>query len=234
MKIQVLGSGSSGNAYLIQDGRTTILLDAGLPYKELEQKTRYRLTHIGGCLITHEHGDHSKAVEKMLSHGINCYMSPGTANALRIKPDQPFHHCVYSNKIIDIEEAQVLPFNVVHDAAEPLGFYISLHGNHILYLTDSAYSPYRFKNMTHILIECNYDGDIIDKSVKSGDIRSSLRKRIQETHFSLENVKEFMKANDLSKVKEIYLCHLSNANSDEDKFKSAIQEITGKPVYIAG
>lgn len=232
MEIKILGSGSDGNAYLVTSGQTTLLLDAGLPYNQLQKKSGFKLFSLDGCLITHEHGDHSKAVSKLLGHGTSCYMSTGTAQALDVISD-PFCYQV-SEKAFEVGRAKVKAFKTIHDAAEPIGFYISLNQNKLLYMTDTAYSKYTFKGLTHILVECNYAGDIIDKNVTAGVVPSKLRKRIQETHFSLENVKDFLKANDLTKVKEIWLCHLSNNNSDAARFKREIEQTSGRPVYIAG
>lgn len=233
MKIEVLGSGSDGNAYLVSSGRTTLLLDAGLSYHELQKKTGFKLSSIAGVLITHEHMDHAKAVKKLLGNGIDCYMTAGTAKALNVDTE-PFCYQVDNKRLTAIGTAKVKTFDTIHDAAEPCGFYISVNKNKILYMTDTAYSKYTFTGMTHILIECNYSGEIIDKNVREGKLQAKLRKRIQDTHFSFENVKKFLKANDLSKVKEIYLCHLSDRNSDANRFKKEIEELTGKPVYIAG
>ncbi|MDQ0204092.1 MBL fold metallo-hydrolase [Pectinatus haikarae] len=233
MEIKVLGSSSKGNAYLVTGGRTSLLLDAGLPYNELQKKSNFKLSGIDGCLITHEHGDHSKAVSKLLGHGIACYMSDGTAEILHVNTN-PFCYQVEPNKTFEVGRAKIKAFKTIHDAAEPVGFYISLNQDKLLYMTDTAYSKFTFKGLTHILVECNYVGDIIDKNVMQGVIPAKLRKRIQETHFSLDNVKDFLKANDLSKVKEIWLCHLSDANSDAERFKGEIQQISGRPVYIAG
>lgn len=232
MDIKVFGSGSKGNAYLVSDGRSTLLLDAGLSYKELQIKSGFTLSKIDGCLITHEHGDHSKSVNKLLDNGTKCYMSQGTADSLNI--DSPYCIIVESGKKFEIEQTQIIPFKTIHDVAEPLGFYISFGNEKLVYLTDTAYSKFTFKGLTHILVECNYAGDIIDRNVSEGLLLDKLRKRIQETHFSLDNVKEFLKANDLSKVKEIWLCHLSDNNSDAERFKREIAAVSGRPVYIAG
>ena len=69
--------------------------------------------------------------------------------------------------------------------------------------------------------------------VEAGLVPKKLKSRILKSHFSLENVKEFLKANDLSKVQEIWLLHLSDGNSDAERFKRETQEISRKPVYIA-
>ena len=84
------------------------------------------------------------------------------------------------------------------------------------------------------MVECNYAMDILEDNVRRGLVPEVLRRRLLTSHFSLENVKEFLKANDLSKVQEIHLFHLSDGNSDADRFKREIMELTGKPVYIAG
>jgi phosphoribosyl 1,2-cyclic phosphodiesterase len=83
------------------------------------------------------------------------------------------------------------------------------------------------------MIEANYCMDILKRNVEAGLVPKKLKSRILKSHFSLENVKEFLKANDLSKVQEIWLLHLSNGNSDAERFKREVMELTGKPVYIA-
>lgn len=82
------------------------------------------------------------------------------------------------------------------------------------------------------MVECNYSEKIMDERVKSGALNKSLAQRIQQSHFALENVKDFLKANDLSKVTEIYLLHLSADNSDPALFKREIQKLTGKLVTV--
>ena len=84
------------------------------------------------------------------------------------------------------------------------------------------------------MIECNYASDILYRNVENGSVPMVLKNRLLTSHFSLDNVKEFLKANDLSKVQEIWLLHLSDGNSDAERFKREIMELTGKPVYIAG
>ena len=84
------------------------------------------------------------------------------------------------------------------------------------------------------MVECNYSMDILNENIKAGRVPAAQKKRILQSHFNLENVKDFLLANDLSQVKEIWLLHLSDRNSDAELFKREIMELTGKPVYIAG
>ena len=99
-------------------------------------------------------------------------------------------------------------------------------------MTDTAYSPYKICGMTHLMIECNYVKRTLDENTNQGLINLDLRNRIVQNHMSLETVIGFLKANDLSKLKKIYVMHLSEHNSDEELIKTEIQKITGKSVVI--
>jgi len=128
----------------------------------------------------------------------------------------------------------ILPFDVEHDVAEPLGFLLmNEQGENLLFATDTYYVRYKFKDLTHIMIECNYSLDILNENIESEIIHPAMKRRLMTSHFSLENVIEFLKVNDLSKVQEIHLIHLSETNSNEIEFKRKVQEVTGKPVYVS-
>ena len=81
--IKILASGSSGNAYLLTSGETRILLDCGLAYKKLLQLLDFKLPD--AVLVTHEHKDHAKAAKDFLTHGVDVYMTRGTADALKLE-----------------------------------------------------------------------------------------------------------------------------------------------------
>src|SRR5699024_3730687 len=185
-----------------------------------------------GCLISHEHKDHTKALKDVLQAGINVYASAGTIDAEGIK-----HHRlkpIKAKKQFEIGTWKILPFDVEHDVAEPLGFLLqNEQGERLLFATDTFYVRYRFKGLTHIMIEANYSMDILNDNIANERVPAIMKRRLVKSHFSLENVKEFLKANDLSKVQEIHLIHLSDNNSDEQRFKREIQELTGKPVYVS-
>jgi len=84
------------------------------------------------------------------------------------------------------------------------------------------------------MIECNYSKKILDENIAAGRVPAAQKNRIIKSHMSLKTVKDMLRANDLSQVKEIHLLHLSDRNSSAKLFKKEIQELTGKPVYIAG
>ena len=176
--------------------------------------------------------DHSKAVKEIMRAGIDCYMSRGTAEALEVSGHRA--NIIKAKQQFRIGTWTILPFETQHDAAEPLAFLLANQaGDKLLYITDSFYCRYCFQGLTHIMIEANYSLDILNGNVESGSIPKEMKKRVLRSHMSIETVKEFLKANDLSKVQEIWLLHLSEQNSCEKRFKEEVQKITGKPTYIA-
>lgn len=233
IEITALASSSSGNCYRITDGSTPVLLECGIPLKDIQSRLRFRISDMAGCLITHEHKDHCRAVQDIMKAGIDCYMSQGTAESLGVSGHRI--HIIKAKQQFQLGTWTILPFETQHDAAEPLGFLmVNQGGDKLLYATDTYYIRYRFQGLTHIMVECNYSLDVLRANVEAGLIEPALKNRILKSHFSLEHVKDFLKANDLSKVQEIWLLHMSDGNSDADRFKREIQELTGKPVYVAG
>jgi phosphoribosyl 1,2-cyclic phosphodiesterase len=232
MDIKVLASGSSGNCYYVSDGDSPVLIECGLPWKQIQQGIGFRTSELAGCLISHEHKDHCRAVQDIMKAGIDCYMSQGTVETLGI--DGHRIHVIKAKQQFQLGTWTILPFETQHDAAEPLGFLmVNQGGDKLLYATDTYYIRYRFRGLTHIAVECNYSMDILRANIEAGLVEPALKKRILKSHFSLEHVKEFLKANDLSNVREIWLIHLSDDNSDATRFKREIQELTGKMVFVA-
>lgn len=234
MDIKVLASGSRGNCYRISDGVTPLLLECGIPIKQIRQGLEFGLTDIAACLISHEHQDHCKAITDVLKAGVSVYTSPGTIEALglenhRLRP-------VKDKQSFEIGSWIIRAFETQHDAEEPLGFLLhsKATSERLLFATDTYYVKYRFPKLNYVMIECNYAADILEANVEAGAVHPAMRRRLLTSHFSLDNVKEFLKVNDLSKVREIWLLHLSDGNSDAERFKREIMELTGKPTYVAG
>lgn len=158
-------------------------------------------------------------------------MSQGAAEALGVSGHRV--HIVKAKQQLKIGTWTILPFDTVHDAAEPLGYLLASGKEKLLFATDTAYLKYRFRGLTHIMIEANFQRELLENSVEEGNIPAIVRNRIRRSHFDLEHLKEFFKVNDLSKLQEIWLLHLSDGNADEEMFKREIQSLTGKPTYIA-
>jgi len=231
MNIKPLASGSTGNAYLVTDGNDSLLIECGLPFRKLREALDFKMSELDGCLISHCHGDHSKSAKDLMKAGVDVYASKDTIDALGLSGHRI--HDVEAMRQPIIGPWTILPFETEHDCPGSLGFLIHKDGQRLLFATDSYFLRYRFKKLNYIMIECNYAADILDRNVSAGVVAPDLRNRIIKSHMSLETVKECLKANDLSNVSEIHLIHLSDANSDEARFKREVQETTGCVVKVA-
>jgi len=240
MEFKPIASSSEGCAYLLtSNGLSPLLIDCGARFVSIQQATGFRLGSLAGCLISHSHGDHIKAAGKLLVAGVNCYASRETWEAYASNGShRPHQH--HRQRTLDTEHDTIIgpwtvrAFECVHDLPGTLGFVIADGwGNKLLYLTDSAYSKYRFSGLTHIAVECNWSEELLRKNAESGSVESNRAARTIRNHMSLERLIGMLKANNLSQVREIHLLHLSDANSDESEFKLKVQEATGVPVYVA-
>ena len=124
-----------------------------------------------------------------------------------------------------------MPFPLQHDV-ENTGFLIAAGDEKLCYITDTGFCRYRFQGLTRIMLEVNHQEEIMSENVTNGTIPYHLKKRIMRNHMSLGRAIDFLKANDLSKVVEIHAIHLSDTNSCPAEIKKALQEVTGKMVFV--
>ena len=230
VRFRSLASSSEGCAYLLEaEGAAPLLIECGMSFIKLQIALDFRLSRVAGCIVSHAHMDHAEAANTLPKHGVAVYSSKETSDALR--------KGIFAPRVLKgptkIGGWLVTPFDAVHDCPGALGFVIEGYGARCLYLTDSAYCPVRFEGLTHIAIECNHSSETMRESVRSGKIDPVLYARTAASHMSLERLLPMLKANDLSRVQEVHLLHLSDANSDERAFKEAVQQATGCPVYVA-
>ena len=228
MRLKVINSNSLGNCYILENDQEALIIECGVQFPRIKQALNFNTKKVVGCILTHCHGDHAFAVKDVIKAGINIAMSKGTADALHV--DQEHRVKIISSlKGVTFGGFTILPFDVEHDVPEPLGFLIR-HADTgtVLFLTDTFYVKHTFPPLNNIIIECNYAQDIIDKSS-----RKFLRDRVIESHMNLETCKQTLMANDLTKVNNIVLIHLSDSNSDAKRFKREVQEQTGKCVTVA-
>lgn len=231
MKFKILDTGSKGNLYLLTSNTNkTLIIEAGIKLKEVLVETNFDLASIEGMIVTHEHGDHFKFINEYIKANVKIYGSNGTFknyndhNIFKIKHGQ----------VVEIGEFKVQCFNTVHDANEPLGFII-FHkecGN-VLFMTDTKYSGYKFNNLNQIIMEANYCEEILDKKYYDISIPAFLYKRIIKSHMSIQTCVKFLVNNDISKVENIVLIHLSDSNSNEQEFKNRVIEAIGRKPIIA-
>lgn len=231
LTIQSAGSSSLGNSYKISSGDSFLLIEAGVKLKDMREAFGYNLSDADGCLSTHRHYDHCKYLPELSGLGIRIYCSKETASAAGVS-NSPFFKEIHHKKEFFVGEWQVYPFNVEHDCEGALGFHI-IHGrDRLLFITDTAYCRYNFPGVNYLMIEANFHNQKLERNFESGLIDKGRRKRILDSHFSLERVKEYIVKSDTSKLVSVFLMHLSETNSDESLFKEEIQKITGVPVHV--
>lgn len=235
ISVKALASSSKGNAYLLESRGRQLLVECGITIKDLLNKSTFSLSGLSGCLVSHEHGDHARCVKDLAKRAVNIYASRGTLEAVGLL-DHHRANKLSPNVLSTLKDGwTVIPFNAVHDSADPLSFIIRDDNSTLLFVTDSAYCKYVMPwPVDIIMIEANFSDNILQKNVDLGFVDKDLASRIRRNHMSIERVVELLAANDLSRLKKIHLLHLSDWNSDETLFKKIISQHTGVPVIVEG
>lgn len=232
MKFEALASSSHGNAYIVSDQETRILLECGVSRRKLQQLSGFRLSELNACIVSHEHKDHSGCVKDLLAGGMPVYMSEGTAVALELEGNAlDATEALEHQKQIAVGTIDVVPFTTFHDAKEPLGFLFKsrLDGDILAFATDTVNLRYRFPGVNILAIEANYDKDILERCQRMPE---KIRHRITNSHMEIETLCNYLRFLDLSACREIYLLHLSDATSREAYFISKVQRIVPAGVRV--
>ena len=210
MKLKCLGSGSSGNCYILESDTEALIIEAGVPLKEVKIALGFNIRKIVGVVVSHSHKDHSGYIDQY--KGICPIYKPYDL----ILPNDRFGNFF------------IKAFSLVHDV-ECYGFYIQ-HPDigTLIYASDTEYIKYRFKNLNHILVEANYSDDLVEKDAVN-------REHVLRGHMSLQTATDFISTNDNPALRNVVLLHLSASNSDAYYFLQKTKETTkyGADVYIA-
>jgi phosphoribosyl 1,2-cyclic phosphodiesterase len=213
--IQVVGTGSDGNCYLLNVNHQTLVIEAGVNFTKVKKALDYDLKKVVGVLVSHEHGDHADFIKDFQKFGKKVYCTLGTYLAKKtfIKPQiisclQPFQIGLFT----------ITAFQTFHDAIDPCGFLIEFEGKRLVFLTDSCDLKTKLKNVDYWLIEANYSDDMLRAS--SLDVR--LKKRIQETHMSIDRCKTILDAHNAQNSELVMLIHGSKNHLDKEEFLTKI------------
>lgn len=212
MRLTCVGSGSKGNCYLLEENDQILILDAGMPIKDIKRCLGFDISNVVGCCITHAHNDHAKSVKDVRLMGL-----PVFAPYMGEKRKQSVQFGGY----------RITSFEVPHDGVPCVGFYITHGGHRMIYCTDMEFIPVNFKRqrLTDMIIECNHCDDLMSED----EIKYS---HSVLGHASLEVTKGIVKANKTSALSSIILCHLSDSWADEDRMLSEIEKVAGKSVAV--
>ena len=231
MRFASLGSGSKGNATLIESGAgskdTRILLDCGFSVVEFESrlsKLEREAHSITAIVITHEHSDHVSGAGRLSrKYNIPVWLTVGTFNACR---DNKFYKTNFldCHNPFQIEDIALDPFPVPHDAKEPCQFIFSDGDSRLGIVTDlGSHSPHvvcSLSNLDALLLECNYDRELL----LNGPYPNSLKQRVVGDYGHLDNKQsaDLLNKIDTSKLKHVVGMHVSEKNNLPEYAQAAL------------
>lgn len=232
MKLICLGSSSSGNCYLLKAKNETLVLEAGVNFKQVKIANNWNVSDIVGCFVTHEHNDHAKFIKDFTVSGINVYALKEVFTS-KSMTGKPFCKEILPMRGYKIGGFKVFTLNVVHDV--PCLAFAITHDEmgKLLFITDTMMFEYKMPNIDHIMIEANYSDEILNYNIDNGIVPVSMRERLLHSHMELSTTEGFLQSNDLTNTKEVILLHLSARNSIADEFRTEIEKTAGIPVYVA-
>jgi ribonuclease BN (tRNA processing enzyme) len=239
MEIICLASSSAGNAYIIKNSHSTILVEVGLHPRLLRQRMfqhRIIMNQLDGVFVTHQHGDHAKAAQEFSTY-TTIYAPKETIKVCNIhgssfpitQPWEPIR-CVGGRK----NGFTVWPFDLDH--SNPDGTSCTTYGyiiedleteERLLFINDTKMVKWDFSqyHFDYIMIECNHNEEIL---LAKQDERTS---RTARSHMSLTTTLLTLSKMNLKETKAIYLMHLSDGNSNEQQMLESVMRLTGKPTY---
>lgn len=213
MKLKVLGSGSSGNCYILENDNEALIIEVGVPLLEVKKALDFNVRKIVGVVVSHSHGDHYKYHGEFEKAGIPVFDTFDSIMERQVR--------TYGKFVIR-------SFKLEHDVP-CMGFYIDHPDMGILvYASDTEYIKYRFKNLNHILVEANYSDDLIDNEAVN-------REHVLRGHMSLQTALSFISTNDNPALRNVVLLHLSDNNANSAQFlQKTIETVKyGTDCYIA-
>lgn len=234
MRFASLGSGSRGNALLIEAGSTRLLLDCGFgPRETISRLSRLGLSpdDLSGILVTHEHSDHIAGAFKLaLRHGLALWMTHGTyAGAPQGRGDCPRLELIDSHQAFQVGDLEIQPFPVPHDAREPVQFVFTDGRHRFGVVTDLGSTTPHVERMLDrcdaLVLECNHDADMLER----GDYPAQLKRRIAGRFGHLDNAASaaLLAALDTARLQHLVAAHLSQQNNTPGLARAALAGVLG-------
>jgi phosphoribosyl 1,2-cyclic phosphodiesterase len=229
MRFASLGSGSRGNALIVEAGATCLLLDCGFGPREIAFKlNRLGLSpeNLSGILVTHEHSDHISGAFKLAArHQLPIWMTHGTfAATTQAQGELQRVGLIDSHEPFHAGDLEIHPFPVPHDAREPVQFVISDGRHRLGVVTDLGMSTPHVERMLTgcdaLVLECNHDSDML----RSGNYPPHLKQRIAGRFGHLDNAASaaLLGALDTIKLQHVIAAHLSQQNNMPALARSAL------------
>ena len=225
MKLKCIATGSTGNCYLLtSNSGETLILDCGIPIKEIKKGLNWNIRNVVCCIVSHVHSDHSKSVKDFEAMGIPVFAPYISLEPMRIGME--FKIQAFDLTTIDGS------WTHTHANGEPcpiFGFLIThKEMGRMLYITDCELIKWRFKDINHILLGVNYDKDLIDRD------NTGKANHVFRGHLSIDTACDFVMANYSDSLQNVIMCHLSSENADKDNFIEKMKKVAyGANVDVA-
>lgn len=234
LKFASLGSGSKGNATLVQSGNTLLLIDNGFSLKETEKRLASfgkQADEIDAILVTHEHGDHVAGVGRLAKkYNIPVWLTEGTRKAAeKTLTDLPSLKIFNNHEFFSIDAIQIEPVTVPHDAREPSQFIFSNGDQRLGLLTDTgSITPHIISLYDHcdaLILESNHDDQMLAQSVYPQHLKYRISGRLG--HLGNHQAAELLTKVNTNKLKHIIAAHLSEQNNCTARVKSVLAAALG-------
>lgn len=230
MQFASLGSGSGGNATLIEAGATCLLVDCGFSCIEIERRMA-RLerepAQLAAILVTHEHADHIGGVERLArKYGLAVWMTAGTAAASRFG-DPSVIRDFSSHEPFAIGDLEVHPLPVPHDAREPCQFVFSDGRRRTGLLTDAGsiteHMVSSLQRLDALILECNHDPAML----QNGPYPPHLKARVggHYGHLSNQQAAGLLARIDTDHLQYLLAAHLSEKNNRPELAREALSSV---------
>ncbi|MES9943577.1 MAG: MBL fold metallo-hydrolase [Candidatus Thiodiazotropha sp.] len=230
LRFALLGSGSQGNALIIETAAVRILVDCGFPAREIERRLRdlgIGADTLTGILVTHEHTDHVRGLGAMARrYGLQVWMTPGTFHAANYGKLPSLHQIDCHAGWLTIGDLAVAPYPVPHDSREPCQFLFRAGDNTLGLLTDTGYvTPHIaaiLQACDSLVLEFNHDPQML----ANGPYPPSLRARVGGSHGHLSNHQavELLKRLQTSRLQHLVASHLSEKNNSPALVTELVQQ----------
>nr|DAL02837.1 MAG TPA: RNaseZ [Caudoviricetes sp.] len=237
MKLHVLGSSSNGNGYIMQSSTgESLIIECGLPLIEVKKSLAWRLSGVAAAVVSHHHCDHAGRVREYSRAGIRI-VAP--YEVIERNQPLPFSRIIEPNRGYVIGKFRVRTLPMTHanndgTACECFGYIIEHpEMGRTLFATDTVALPCPIRGLHHVMIEANYDDEILDRNIADGIVAGNERARLQLSHMEIGTVERMMQKIDMTDVVDVLLLHLSSRNADAASFVRRIAGTTGKPCQIA-
>lgn len=224
MKLKCIATGSTGNCYtLTSDSGETLILDCGIPIKEIKKGLDWNIRNVVGCIVSHAHSDHSKSVKDFEAMGIPVFTPYISLKPMRMGKE-------FKIQAFDLTTVDGRWTHTNADGSEcPCYGFLITHPEmgRMIYATDTELIKWRFKNVNHILLGVNYDPELL-----SGD--EAKKNHVVRGHMSIDTACDFVKANASDQLQNVIMCHLSKESADAGKFIEKMKEaVPGANVDVA-